>query len=288
VGNMRLGLEGSFRDLGKLLNEADLAIYGVQDTGLAAMGRTTAAVEMTGRGARTPRAGTQIVASEEGGIRDLAEVSGGKAYTGMNDIAGAVRQAVEDSATSYTLGFYPAGKPDGKYHELRVQVKTKGVKLRHRRGYYATEDERPEEEQLKTRIESAVASPFDSAGIGMSIRVDPSDQPQAGSVRFIVGVDVSMLRLEDGNGKKTGFAEIMILQHGADGRKLDAATDNVKLELTPAQYEQMLKDGLVVVKHLRPAEGVSSARVLVMDRLTGNFGSVVVPGLRELAKLPKP
>jgi len=36
------------------------------------------------------------------------------------------------------LGFYPdAADMDGKFHELKVQTKRKGVRLRHRKGYLA-------------------------------------------------------------------------------------------------------------------------------------------------------
>jgi len=285
VGRMRLGLEGEFRDLGRLLNEADLAIYGVQDTGLATMERTTAQVEMTGRGARTPRGGSQIVAVEDGGIRTLADVSGGKAYTGMNDIADAVQQAIADTESSYTLGFYPTTKMDGKYHELRVSVKQKGIKLRHRRGYFATDDIAPEAEQLKARIQSTLTSPFDSAAIGMSVRVDASDQ-QRGGLRFVIGIDASMLRMQEQNGRKAALAEVMVVQHAADGRRIDSASDHVRLDLTPPQYDQLIKDGLIVVKHIQPAEGAFDARVLVMDHVTGNVGSVVIPGFRNFVKNP--
>ncbi|HKO05458.1 MAG TPA: VWA domain-containing protein, partial [Candidatus Acidoferrales bacterium] len=39
-------------------------------------------------------------------MRDLAEMTGGEAFVNTNDLTGAIRKAVEDSAAVYTLGFY--------------------------------------------------------------------------------------------------------------------------------------------------------------------------------------
>jgi VWFA-related protein len=52
-------------------------------------------------------------------MRLLAERTGGKAFYGTNDISGAIRQAMNESRVTYTLGYYPAGVIwDGSFHEL--------------------------------------------------------------------------------------------------------------------------------------------------------------------------
>ena len=51
-----------------------------------------------------------------------------------------MKTAVEDSEVTYALGFYPVDiKLDGSYHSLSVKVARKGMDLRYRKGYYATD-----------------------------------------------------------------------------------------------------------------------------------------------------
>ena len=51
---------------------------------------------------------------------------------------------VEESAVTYTLGFYVDAKSlDGKLHELKVQVTRPGLNIRYPKGYFAFKDEPP-------------------------------------------------------------------------------------------------------------------------------------------------
>ena len=48
--------------------------------------------------------------------------TGGRAFYVINDIATAIKTAVEDSEVTYSLGFYPGDiKLDGSYHSLSVR-----------------------------------------------------------------------------------------------------------------------------------------------------------------------
>jgi len=65
--------------------------------------------------------------------------TGGRAFYVINDIAAAIKTAVEDTEITYSLGFYPGDiKLDGSYHSLSVKVARKGMDLRARKGYFAT------------------------------------------------------------------------------------------------------------------------------------------------------
>ena len=62
----------------------------------------------------------------------------GRAFINTNDIAGAIRTAVEDSSVTYTLGFYPQNdKFDNSFHTLKVKlVEFPHMDLRYRRGIW--------------------------------------------------------------------------------------------------------------------------------------------------------
>src|SRR5260370_34540907 len=76
------------------------------------------------------------------GVRlTIADETGGRAFNNHNGLDTAIRKALDDSAVSYTLGFYQdSSEADGKYHELKGRVGHKGVDVRHRKGYEAYKD----------------------------------------------------------------------------------------------------------------------------------------------------
>jgi VWFA-related protein len=72
-------------------------------------------------------------------MEELAEPTGGRAYSYNNDTADLVEAALEDSHQGYVLTFAPAGyREDGSFHELRLKTSRKGVDLRYRPSYIAS------------------------------------------------------------------------------------------------------------------------------------------------------
>jgi hypothetical protein len=74
-------------------------------------------------------------------MEEIARDTGGRAYLNTNDLEGAIRQAIQDGAVAYSLGFYiDENSLDEKFHELRVRVKQRNYDLRYPRGYFASRD----------------------------------------------------------------------------------------------------------------------------------------------------
>lgn len=65
----------------------------------------------------------------------LADGTGGQAAIGTANFAGALEKVAQDLTTYYSLGYSPVHAEDGRYHEIEVRVKKKGLKVRHRQGY---------------------------------------------------------------------------------------------------------------------------------------------------------
>ena len=57
------------------------------------------------------------------GMRELADPTGGRAAYNTNDLARAVRRAIDDARVTYTLGYYSTDEAqDGKFREIKVKV----------------------------------------------------------------------------------------------------------------------------------------------------------------------
>lgn len=67
----------------------------------------------------------------------LAEETGGRATIGRNSFEHGLADMVRDSSAYYLLGYTTRAGNDGKFHEIKVRVKRKGVDVRARKGYWA-------------------------------------------------------------------------------------------------------------------------------------------------------
>ncbi len=92
----------------------------------------------------------------------LASNTDGRAIINRNDLAAGMKQIIRDASGYYLLGYTSSQAPtDGKFHNIKVNVKRKGVEIRARKGYWAyTVDDvaRANAASSKNEAPSAVAS----------------------------------------------------------------------------------------------------------------------------------
>jgi VWFA-related protein len=70
-------------------------------------------------------------------FESVAEDTGGR-YFRSNDLVQALGQIVTESSGFYLLGYSPLERPmDGRFHKIKVKVKTPGLEVRARSGYWA-------------------------------------------------------------------------------------------------------------------------------------------------------
>ena len=72
-------------------------------------------------------------------LNNMADTTGGRAYYGTNDFAGALARGFEDGSNYYTLAYLPANQDwNGHFRKISVKLRVSGYSLAFRRGYYAT------------------------------------------------------------------------------------------------------------------------------------------------------
>src|ERR1700688_4226372 len=113
------GAAGDMSGLARELNRANMAIYPVDVHGIDVKDSTAAFF---------------LRQNLRDTFRSLADKTGGKAFYGTNDVAGAIGSAFEDGRYTYTLGFYPDhGQWDGKFRDISIHLAVQGAYFRHRR-----------------------------------------------------------------------------------------------------------------------------------------------------------
>jgi VWFA-related protein len=76
-------------------------------------------------------------AAEADALRRLANETDGQAVFTDGDLAPAFRRIADDSGTYYLVTYRSPKKIDGRYHEIQLRSKRRGVQLRSRKGYWA-------------------------------------------------------------------------------------------------------------------------------------------------------
>lgn len=270
------------RRAAKALTDADIAVYPVDARGLlgsnvsATQGGDAQIEGFPGGDEHLPERGAPETLDT---MRLLAERTGGEAFYGTNDLAGAIRHALNDSRVTYALGYYPTGvKWDGAFHEIKVKVSTPGAKIRARTGYFAVPDAPVSSPKNDRALISQLASSWlPATGIGLHVRAQPVGTPGAVALNVEVRLDLREIQMLQKGSRSTGTVQSAFLQLDRAGHVLQADDRTFHPDFDAATYERVLQTGLIDTRQVRVLPSAEQLCIVVRDRATGNTGSVYVP-----------
>jgi VWFA-related protein len=125
-------LQLSMREVWDMANKNNVAIYAVDPRRLP-----TSEFDLS-QPTVSPQVDRQYLNATMDTLRVLAEQTDGRAIVNRNDLGNGMRQIVRDTSAYYLLGYNSTQAPsDGRFHEIKVQVKRPGVQVRARPGYWA-------------------------------------------------------------------------------------------------------------------------------------------------------
>jgi len=219
-------------------------------------------------------------------MRDLAKDTGGLALYNHNDITRAVALSVADGGSYYTLGYYPEGHWDGKFHRIEVKVAGHGLEARYRSGYFAADiaqtsaSENPQQREKRAfeELRAALADPLPATQVTFRAHI-PAIQPAAkAQVQIQFLIDTATISFD---GVETGrphcSLDFMVAATSPDGKIITADGRTVDAQLKPDQYAQATQHGLPFSMPLALAPGSYSLRLAVRDSPTGKIGTLIVP-----------
>ena len=266
----------------RALNNSGVAVYPVDARGLMVTPGMDASVRGSfGQGARgntISRMMTPIQANIDG-MRELADRTGGRAAYNTNDLARAVRRAIDDARVTYTLGYYSTDEAqDGKFREIKVKVNRPRLDVRHRKGYFALKPSANTAATRKDEIRSAVWSPLESTAIPLSARADFVDQPEPNTVSVFVRIDPSAIGFRREGDRWKAELDVVYVQKDEHGvLRRDGVTDTMSLAFTDANYAKVAQDGLIRQRRFPRQPGATSLRIVVRDVGSGSVGSLTIP-----------
>jgi VWFA-related protein len=208
----------------------------------------------------------------------LADRTGGVAFYGNNDIREGVRRAFDDGRYAYTLGFYPDHNTwDGKFREIKVQVKTPGVQLRYRKGYFATPELSDSAAAVKLALQDVAISPLEATNLGMIVMGKSVGPLSDARLELRVALDPKQFLLQVADGHRTGALDMMFVQDSPTGEVLAAEEQHFAMNFDEKQFVYMAKAGLILERHVTVSPQSADLRVIVRDSGSGALGSVIIP-----------
>ncbi len=214
-------------------------------------------------------------------LRMLAAATGGVAYFDRDDLDVAIREAIDDGRSNYTLGFYPPGDDSvARTHQIALRVTRPGVTLRYRNTYRTEPPRKPAPAKVTDMIQ-AMFSPVDS----LAIPIQASAKRAHERLSFDTVLDAASLDLAPNQNRWTGSLEVVAEFMAADGRIVGArpALDQtVTLNFTQPRYDAATQRGISYRNELKIPANAVEFKILITNRATGKIGTVTIP-LAEVA-----
>jgi hypothetical protein len=208
----------------------------------------------------------------------LANMTGGRAVFGRNDLDGAIRDTVDAGANFYTLAYHPHNTDwNGKFRKITVKTSAPDVKIQCRPGYYAVADPLGSPDLNQTFSLMMQPSSPPSTTLIIKARVIPPDG-QAGATRIDFLVDVHDLTFnESADHRQAPDLAFVAAAWDTAGSPKGNVSASFRLPLNTAQFDVLARSGLQIHQEMTLKPGTYQLRVGVLDRLSGKMGTLDVP-----------
>jgi VWFA-related protein len=212
-------------------------------------------------------------------MKELARQTGGRALVSRNDIDHAVAIAMEDGGAYYSLGYTSENKKlDGSWRSFKVEVHRPGLQVRHRLGYFAVDPSKKKKEQENDTTTLVRNTALDATMVYFDSMVSPPEKLGAkNTVSIRMRVEPSTISFTPNGDKRQVSLDFFVVAVGSDGKIVSNTGKTVDVALEPGQYEQVIKQGLLVPFELELAPGEYQIRMAVRDNRSGALGTVTAP-----------
>jgi VWFA-related protein len=226
-------------------------------------------VEVRGSASAATNTFTQIA------MKTLADLTGGKAFFGVNDPFPELLAISNGNTAGYELGFTPASAPNSDFRRLDVMVARSGVDVGHPAGYFTYEG--TSKARAGTDIGVAIGSPLAYSGVRFRVAVGSIEDGTAGKkkVNLVITLpgDSGVLNPSTGT-VDVGFVAQAVNPSGQVVGKMNEGAGN---KFPPDAVAQIKESGFQLKRSFEVSPGECTVHFLVRDNQTGRMGDVIFP-----------
>jgi VWFA-related protein len=276
------GMQSSYDNLWRMMNDAQIAIYSVD------LRSTTSNLKITDDRVRTNDIGdsqfdTGALALDElhnanSTLQMFAESTGGKAFLGGSNLVQSFRQAIQDDSSYYMLGYYvhrSNTKPG--WHDVSVAVQSKGAHARYRKGFFLSTDTSASSARLE--IQGALRSPLDYSGVPVSLTwsgTESGKAPGKTKMKFDLVMPAGFATINESDDNHM-VVDIAAVARNLNGDVVANLSQRIEAHLKSDGIEQMQHNGMTYRNGLQLPPGKYVVRFVVRDSLSNRLGSVAAP-----------
>jgi VWFA-related protein len=267
---------------------AGVSVYALHSRGLSAEPSAGGADKTTSVDQASPalRDGyrTAGALAERENLGALAAGTGGFLVHGTNDLAKALRDILRDSDSAYLLAYSPSSPDrDGRFRRIQVKVPGRsGLTIRSREGYFAPDDRRPAspaavsaDQAREQDLRRALVSLVPLRGVPLEMALDFVDLPPQGPQAVVrARVDLAGVPLAVNGDRRQGELEVLGIVYDEAGQVVgEVDGQRVELDLSPATYGQLVREGLRFQRSIPLRPGSYQVRLVARERLSSQVGT---------------
>lgn len=277
----------ALRRLTDLANRASVVIYTIDARGLQSLA-LTAADDVKGQSSEQIEQGLDARRQEmfdtQSGLQYLAQETGGFAIRNSNDLRGGIKRVLDDQRGYYLLGYVPEASTFRlerglrKFHTIAVRVRTAGLHIRSRRGFYGIADEqaRPARRTPAQQVIGALISPFTSGDVHLKLTSLFSHDAKAGSiVRSLLHIDPRDLSFTvKPDGSHEAVIDLLAVTFTDNGRVVQQEGRTYVLKVADRHFTEWVQGGFLYAINVPIKKaGAYQLRVAVRDSASERVGS---------------
>jgi VWFA-related protein len=263
----------------QLMNDAQISLYPVDVKGLQVVNTPSVSMRNPGRNYARNMSWRQM--DTQSTFQTFASMTGGRAYYNSNDLVKGFRDAVNDSAEYYMLGYYlDRTKTKPGWRKLAVKVKRDHTEVRGRSGFFVTNATVDPENSRNSDISSALQSPLDYTSLPLVARWDKIEAGKEPSKKHVtyhmhLAPDAALI---DGADNNHMALEFVAMAKTLGGKQVDQPTGKtLDTHLAAGDLSSIRQNGVGYRGALELAPGEYTVRFVVRDNLSGRIGSVAAP-----------
>jgi len=268
-----------YRELTARANANRVTFYTLEAVGLRSHSSLSAEYEGTGgtQLSEGSRAETDFVRSSnlQESLQVMALDTGGLAAFNTSNFAGALANMASDFQSYYSLGYAPAHSGDGRYHDIRVRVKGKGLKVRHRGGYR----DKTSEARVADGTLAALLFGIESNPLAVTVDLAPGRPRDEGHylVPLVVRIPLGNLALLPQDERYLGRLRVSIAVIDADDGMSPVEQTPIPIIIPAAEIERARSQYYIYEAELVMRRGYQKVAVGVRDEFAGENSFVRKP-----------